>query len=127
MSAPEQTQAAAAAPQVQESTDGLSGMLDRYDKAARSFSEQETRQARGYFEEFLRTAVKPGQVISKDVEMTIKLWVAEIDKKLSAQLNEVMHDEKFQNLEGTWRGLHYLVMNSDTGEDLKLKVRNVSK
>jgi type VI secretion system protein ImpC len=127
MSAPEQTQAAGAAPQTQEPSDSLTSMLDRYDKAARSFSEQETRQARAYFEEFLRTAVKPGQVISKDVEMTVKLWIAEVDKKLSAQLNEVMHDTAFQNLEGTWRGLHYLVMNSETGEDLKLKVLNVSK
>jgi type VI secretion system protein ImpC len=110
-----------------ETAEDLAGVLDRYDKVARSFSEQETQRARTYFEEFLRAAVKPGQVISKDVEATIKIWVAEIDKKLSMQLNEVMHHEDFQRLEATWRGLHYLVMNSETGEDLKLKVLNTSK
>src|SRR5947207_3168738 len=126
MSAAEQAQATAAA-QTQETADDLSAMLDRYDRVARNQSEQEARQARGYFEEFLRTAVKPGQVVSKDVEATIKVWIAEVDKKLSAQFNEVMHDEKFQGLEATWRGLHYLVMNSETGEDMKIRVLNVSK
>src|SRR6266699_415495 len=70
---------------------------------------------------------QPGQVISKDVETNIKFWIAEIDKKLSSQLNEVMHHEDFQKLEGTWRGLHYLVHQSETGEALKIRVLNVSK
>ena len=48
-------------------------------------------------------------MVSKDVETNIKAWIGEIDKKLSAQLNEIMHDPEFQKLESTWRGLHYLV------------------
>jgi type VI secretion system protein ImpC len=71
--------------------------------------------------------VQPGQVVSKDVETNIKYWIAEIDKKLSAQLNEVMHHPDFQRLEGTWRGLHYLIMQSETGEMLKIRVLNVTK
>src|SRR5205823_4478120 len=54
-------------------------------------------------------------------------WVAEIDRKLSAQLNEVMHSPEFQRLEGTWRGLHYLVSQSETGDALKIRVLNVNK
>src|SRR5262249_45253465 len=77
--------------------------------------------------QFLKHAVQPGQVVSKDVETNIKAWIAEIDKKLSAQLAAVMHHPDFQNLEATWRGLHYLVGNSDTSARLKIKVLNVSK
>src|SRR5262249_31159891 len=71
--------------------------------------------------------VKPGQVVSKDVENNLKFWIGEIDKKLTSQLNEVMHNEEFQKLEGTWRGLHYLVHQSETSEALKIRVLNVSK
>src|SRR5690606_8034838 len=46
---------------------------------------------------------------------------------LSAQLNEILHHEEFRKLEGTWRGLHYLVSNSETGANLKLRVLNVTK
>ena len=77
--------------------------------------------------EFIASAVQPGQVVSKDVETNIKLWIGEIDKKLTAQLNEVLHHPAFQKLEGTWRGLHYLVHQSETGEHLKIRVLNVTK
>src|SRR5262249_506626 len=68
-----------------------------------------------------------GQVISKDVEATINFWIKEIDKKLTVQLNEVMHDPGFQKMESTWRGLHYLVHQSETGDMLKIRVLNVTK
>src|SRR5262249_45435171 len=61
------------------------------------------------------------------VEANIKYWIGEIDKKLSAQLNEVMHHPDFQRLEGTWRGLHYLVDQSETGDNLKIRVLNVTR
>jgi type VI secretion system protein ImpC len=53
--------------------------------------------------------------------------IAAIDQKLSAQLNAIMHHPRFVQLEGTFRGLNYLVMNSETGTSLKLRVLNVSK
>ena len=46
---------------------------------------------------------------------------------MSAQLNAIMHDPKFLKLEGSWRGLHYLVQNSETGTSLKLRVLNLTK
>src|SRR5262249_16209246 len=66
-------------------------------------------------------------VVSKDVESNIKYWIKEIDKRLSGQLNEIMHHPDFQRLEGTWRGLHYLVDQTETGEALQIRVLNVSK
>ncbi|MFT4929470.1 MAG: type VI secretion system protein ImpC [Phenylobacterium sp.] len=50
-----------------------------------------------------------------------------IDSQLTQQINLVMHEPAFQKLEGTWRGLHFLVMNTETGATLKLRVFNVSK
>ena len=53
--------------------------------------------------------------------------ISEIDNTLTQQINLVMHDEGFQKLEATWRGLNYLVMNTETNTRLKLRVLNVSK
>jgi type VI secretion system protein ImpC len=53
--------------------------------------------------------------------------IAEIDESLTKQVNRILHDPKFQTLEATWRGLHYLVMKTETSERLKLKVLNYSK
>ncbi|MFO0938029.1 MAG: type VI secretion system contractile sheath large subunit [Gemmataceae bacterium] len=69
----------------------------------------------------------PGSVVAGDIERTIQAWKAEIDRKLSAQLNEVLHHPEFQKLEGTWRGLNYLVKESETSATLKIRVLNVSK
>ena len=64
---------------------------------------------------------------NKDVTRTIKAGIAAIDKVVSKQLSAVMHTPAFQQLEGTWRGMHYLVMNSETSTQLKLKVLNAGK
>jgi type VI secretion system protein ImpC len=66
-------------------------------------------------------------LISADVTKTISAFIAEIDKKLSEQINQIMHHEDFKALEGTWRGLHHLVNNTETDETLKIRVLNVSK
>src|SRR6266481_4421222 len=126
MSSP--TQAQNQAPATTTEFDG-SQWLDKALDTARVDREDNAARKRGSeaFDQFIAQAVKPGQVVSKDVETNIKYWIAEIDKKLTAQLNEVMHDPAFQKMEGTWRGLHYLIMNSETGESLKIRVMNITK
>ncbi len=121
MSSAEQKQGAAA------TTTEAPGLLDQVVGATRSRGDQEKARAKTYVEEFVRQAVKPGHIVSKDSENNIKSWIAEIDKKLSAQLNSIMHHEDFQKLESTWRGLHYLVHQSETGTMLKIRVLNVKK
>jgi type VI secretion system protein ImpC len=121
MSAAEQAKSAAAA-QTQE-VNLLDQILDR----TKPMDDQEREKNKDYVGQFLRQVVQPGQVVSKDVETNIKVWIAAIDKKLSAQLNEVMHHADFQKLESSWRGLHYLVHQSETGESLKIRVLNASK
>ena len=63
----------------------------------------------------------------KNLTVTFRRAIEAIDAKISRQLNEIMHNEKFQKLEGSWRGLHYLVMNSETGATLKIRVLNATK
>ena len=63
----------------------------------------------------------------RNLPLTIDKAIAAIDARLSAQLNEVMHHPRFLQLEGSWRGLNYLVMNSETGTSLKLRVLNLPK
>ena len=53
--------------------------------------------------------------------------IARIDQKLSAQMNEIIHAPEFQQIESAWRGLNYLVFNSETDANLKIRVMNVSK
>ena len=102
-------------------------LLDQVIKATRPQSAKEAERSKDFFKQFLDQAVKPGQIVSKDVETNIKYWISEVDKKLTSQLNEVMHHPDFQKLEGTWRGLHYLVHQSETGESMKIRVLNVNK
>ncbi len=66
-------------------------------------------------------------LVSTDVVKTITALIAKIDGVLTEQLNLIMHHEDFKTLEGSWRGLHYLVNNTETDETLKIRVMNVSK
>ncbi|QTL01703.1 type VI secretion system contractile sheath large subunit [Aquabacter sp. L1I39] len=81
--------------------------------------------------ELLRTltqeALSGTLTYSKNLAQTINAAITAIDDKLSAQLNAIMHHEDFQKLEGTWRGLNHLVMNSETGTSLKIRVLNCTK
>ncbi len=66
-------------------------------------------------------------VIGEDVFSTVDALRAALDEKLSEQINLIIHHPDFQALEAAWRGLHYLVMNTSTGKDLKIRVLNISK
>ena len=72
-------------------------------------------------------ALRETTVISDDVVGTIKAIIAEIDKKLTDQVNLILHHERFQQVESAWRGLNYLVNNTETDEMLKIRVMNISK
>ena len=72
-------------------------------------------------------ALATAAVVSDDAVKTIQAIIAEIDKKLSEQVNAIIHHEDFRTLEGSWRGLHYLVNNTETDETLKIRVMNISK
>ncbi|EXI64472.1 MAG: type VI secretion protein, EvpB/ family [Candidatus Accumulibacter adjunctus] len=72
-------------------------------------------------------ALAQTKLISDDVVKSIEAIIAELDRKLSEQVNQILHHADFQKLEGAWRGLHYLVSNTETDENLKIRVMNISK
>ncbi len=88
-------------------------------------------QAKEAVEDAVRTlaeqALQHTTLISRDVLKSIESMIAAIDRKLSEQINLIMHHPDFQQLEGAWRGLNYLVSNTETDEMLKIRVMNISK
>jgi type VI secretion system protein ImpC len=92
--------------------------LDQFAALLHKEFKPKTDRARSEVENAVRTlaeqALRETAVVSDDVTGTIKAIIAEIDKKLSDQVNAIMHNERFQQVESAWRGLHYLVNNSET-------------
>ena len=72
-------------------------------------------------------ALSQTKLVSTDVVNSIESMIAELDRKLTEQINLIMHHPEFQQLESAWRGLHHLVNNTETDEMLKIRVMNVSK
>lgn len=72
-------------------------------------------------------ALENTALVSDDALKSIEAMVAEIDKKLSEQVNAIIHNEEYQQLESAWRGLHHLVNNTETDEQLKIRVMTISK
>lgn len=77
--------------------------------------------------EFVTQVLQGEMTISRDTEAMINARIAQIDHLLSIQLNEIIHHPSFQKLESTWRGLKYLLDNTETSVQLKIRVINVSK
>src|SRR5436190_7151304 len=120
----EAAKAAAAAAQAVDQA----SLLDRIVEEGR-FTHNEAARERGkdLVKTFVREVLQRAATVPKDAETAINARIAQIDKLVSAQLNEVMHHPDFQKLEGGWRGLKYLLDQSETGEGLKIKIFNVKK
>ena len=72
-------------------------------------------------------ALSNSTVIGKDVTKSIQSMIAAIDAKLTEQINKILHNEDYQKLESAWRGLHYMVNNTESDENLKIRVMDISK
>ena len=72
-------------------------------------------------------ALSNTKLIGSDVVASIEAMIAQLDAKMSEQVNQILHHAEFQQLESAWRGLHYLVNNTETDELLKIRVLNISK
>jgi type VI secretion system protein ImpC len=112
------------AEEVQEEKSVLDQILEE-GRMARE--ESQKPWAKDVVAEFVGQIMEGTMVVSKDTEAMINARISQIDKLISTQLNEVMHHPDFQKLEASWRGLNYLVYQSETGERLKIRVMNVSK
>jgi type VI secretion system protein ImpC len=115
-------------PAAATTTTAETSLLDQIVEQGR-FGEEPASQQRGkdLVKEFLGQVLQGEVTISRDAEAMINARIAQIDHLVSLQLNEVMHHPSFQKLEGSWRGLRYLLDSSETSTMLKIRVINVSK
>ena len=111
------------APAVQE-TEDFSALLKQSFKPR---SERAATEVENAVNTLVQQALADTTLIKDDVLDTIDEMIARLDEKLSEQVNEILHNETFQQIESAWRGLHYIVYNSETDASLKLRVLNVSK
>jgi type VI secretion system protein ImpC len=100
-------------------------LLDEIVEAGRFGTARE--RGKDLVKEFLAQVLEGHVTVSRDAEAMINARVAQIDHLLSIQLNEVLHHPSFQKLESSWRGLKYLLDQSETSPQLKIRVLNTSK
>jgi len=104
------------------------GLLDQIVEEGKVGTDAATRErGKSLVKEFINQVLEGEVTISKDTEAMINARVAQIDHLISIQLNEILHQPQFQKLEASWRGLKYLLSQSETSVMLKIRVMNVSK
>src|SRR5437660_8786630 len=101
------------------------GLLEQIVKEGRFTRDSE--RGKDLIKQFVDQILQGAMTVSKDTESTINTRLAQIDKLISAQINEILHHPEFQKLEASWRGLKYLLDQSETNDMLKVKVLNVTK
>src|SRR6266852_2786085 len=90
-------------------------------------TEVERNRGKGWLKELADQVLKGEITVNKDTDVMLAERIKQLDELISLQLNEVMHAPEVQKLEGSWRGLHYFVQNTETSTMLKIKVMDVSK
>ena len=102
----------------------FSSLLNKEFKPKSDRAKEEVESAVSTLAEYV---LKDVNKISDDTIKSIQNIIAEIDRKLTDQVNLILHNSEFQKLESAWRGLHYMVNNTETDEMLKIRVMNISK
>ena len=117
--------AGGAAAAVEQTTEA--SLLDQIVQQGR-FSDSTARErGKNLVKEFVAQVLEGSMTVARDADQMITARVAQIDHLISLQLNEIMHNAQFQKLEGTWRGLRYLLDQSETSNQLKIRILNASK
>src|SRR5262245_10916932 len=115
----------------QEAAAGGALEVTDFDSLLKKEFKPKSDEAKEAVERAVRTlaeqALAQTTLIGADVVKSIEAIIAQLDKKLTEQINLIIHHEDFKKLEGAWRGLHYLVNNTETDEMLKIRVMNISK
>src|SRR6188508_2368523 len=120
-------------PKSQQDPQSESGAIEvtEFDSLLRKEFKPKTDEAKEAVERAVRTlaeqALSQTKLIGTDVVKSIEAIIAQLDKKLTEQINLILHHPDFQKLEGAWRGLNYLVNNTETDEMLKIRVMNIAK
>jgi type VI secretion system protein ImpC len=90
-------------------------------------SERAATEVENAITTLVQQALEDASLVKEDVLDTIESMIARLDDQLTVQLNEIIHAPEFQQIESAWRGLHYVVYNSETDTTLRLRVMNVTK
>jgi type VI secretion system protein ImpC len=104
-----------------------SSLLDQIVEQGRFGDPTARERGKGLIKEFVAQVLEGSMALGRDADQMISARVAQIDHLISLQLNEVLHNPQFQKLESTWRGLKYLLDQSETGSMLKIRILNASK
>jgi type VI secretion system protein ImpC len=104
-----------------------SSLLDQIVEQGRFADAGARERGKDLVKEFVAQVLEGSMTLGRDADQMISARVAQIDHLVSIQLNEVMHNAQFQKLESTWRGLKYLMDQSETGTQLKIRILNASK
>ncbi len=103
-------------------------LLDRIVAEGRmAHDDSQQAYARDMLAEFATQVLDEGMVVDKDTVAMINDRIDQIDQMISSQLNEILHHPEVKKLEASWRGLHFLVMNTETSTRLKLRLFNATQ
>lgn len=115
----------------QQQTSGTQGMeageINLLEEAIQATKQTDRNYTEGLLKTLVEEALSGTVVWDKNLTNTINKAIAAIDLMLSEQVGEILHNPDFQKLEGTWRGIHYLVKNTLCSTSMKIKVLNVDK
>jgi len=120
----EEKLASGAAGAVTEASNDFTALLEKEFRPKSDRISDEINSAVGTLAEYV---LQDTNLVSEDAVTSIQAMIAQIDAKLTEQVNEIIHHPDFQQLESAWRGLSYMVNNTETDESLKIKVMNISK
>jgi len=121
-----ETQKAAGGPAVVEQA-AESSLLDQIAEQGRFADPAARERGKNLIKEFVAQVLEGSMTVGRDADQMISARVAQIDHLVSIQLNEILHNQQFQKLEASWRGLKYLLDQSETGTQLKIRILNASK
>jgi type VI secretion system protein ImpC len=113
--------------QAAPTTTTAEGGLSFLDQVVSATKQTEPDMTKDLVKNLVEQSLAGTVTFDKNLTRTIDKAIRAIDEKMSKQLAAIMHHEKFTKLEGSWRGLNHLVMNSNTGAGLKIKVLNMTK
>jgi type VI secretion system protein ImpC len=122
---PEKQKSSTAAQATEQQERGLLDQIVEQGKLGKDPAARE--RGKSLVKEFVSQVLRGEMTVSRDTESMINQRIAQIDHLLSIQLNEILHHAEFQKLEGSWRGLKYMLDQSETSDMLKIKVLNCSK
>ncbi|HWA61606.1 MAG TPA: type VI secretion system contractile sheath large subunit [Caulobacteraceae bacterium] len=115
------------APAAGAAPEAATAELSLLDQAITATKQTEPDQAQALIKTLTEEALKGTFTFSKNLTVSFNQAIALLDEKMSAQLAAILHHPDLLKLEGSWRGLNHLVMNSETGTQLKIRVMNITK